>query len=276
MRARLHGMWAGVAPAWAEHAEYVDARGAALTARMLELTAPNPGTRVLELACGAGGLGLEAAKRVAPGGTVVLSDVVAEMTDIAAARAEALGVHNVSARLLDLEQIDQPDESYDIVLCREGLMFAIHPARAAGEIRRVLRPGGRFAIAVWGPRARNPWLALVLDAASAQLGAPVPPPGTPGPFALEDSDKLAALLGDAGLTDTVIEELPVTTRAASVDAWWARTCALAGPLANILAALPAEGAKQLRLRARDYARPYQTPGGLEFPGVTLIASGRRL
>ena len=70
-------------------------------------------------------------------------------------------------------------------------MFATDPARAAGEIRRVLRPGGRAAVAVRGPRERNPWLAVVFDAVSAQVGAPVPPPGVPGPFSLGDADGLA-------------------------------------------------------------------------------------
>jgi SAM-dependent methyltransferase len=169
VRAHLHAMWAAVAGSWGKHADYVDARGASMTEKMLELTAPQPGERVLELACGAGGVGLAAAERVAPGGEVVLSDVAAEMTAIAAARAGALGLSNVSTRELDLEQIDQPDESYDVVICREGFMFATDPARAAREIRRVLRPACRAALTVWGPRERNPWLGVVFDTLSAQL-----------------------------------------------------------------------------------------------------------
>ena len=148
LRAQLHGMWSAVAGAWGEHADYTDARGAQLTRRMLELTAPAAGERVLELACGAGGLGLAAAELVSPGGEVILSDVAAEMTAIAAARAAALGLTNVSTRELDLERIEQPDASYDVVLCREGLMFATDPERAAHELRRVLRPAGRAAVAV--------------------------------------------------------------------------------------------------------------------------------
>jgi len=80
MRAQLHGMWAAVAGSWAEHADYADARGALVAEKLLELSAPAPGERVLELACGPGGLGLAAAPRVSPGGEVVLSDVVGEMT----------------------------------------------------------------------------------------------------------------------------------------------------------------------------------------------------
>jgi ubiquinone/menaquinone biosynthesis C-methylase UbiE len=276
LRARLHRMWAGVAPSWHQHADYVDARGAVVTERMLELAAPQPGERVLELACGPGGLGLAAAERVGPRGDVVLSDVVAEMTVIAAARADAIGLPNVTTLELDLERIAQPDGSYDLVLCREGLMFAPDPARAACEVARVLRPGGRAAIAVWGPRERNPWLGVVLDSVSAQLGKPVPPPGVPGPFSLDDADELARLLDDAGLTDVAVEEVPVPMRVDSFEEWWARTSALAGPLAAILSSLPEEAALALHARAREATRPYETSeGGLQFPGVTLLATARR-
>jgi SAM-dependent methyltransferase len=275
LRSHVHGMWAAVAGSWAEHAEYADARGAPAAERMLDLSMPQPGERVLELACGPGGLGLAAAERVAPGGEVVLSDVVAEMTSIASARAEALGLSNVSTRELDLESIAQPDGSYDVVLCREGLMFAADPAGAAREIRRVLRPGGRVALAVWGPRERNPWLGVVFDAVSAQIGRPVPPPGIPGPFSLEDSGRLAGLLADAELADVVVSELPVPLRAASFGEWWARTSALAGPLAKMLASLPEEATQALRVRLQEAIRPYETSTGLEFPGVTLVAAGRR-
>ena len=275
LRAHLHGMWAAVAGAWGDHAEYADVRGAAVTARMLELSMPQPGDRVLELACGPGGVGLAAAERVTPGGEVVLSDVVPEMTEIAAARVRSLGVTNVTTTVLDLERIEQPDAAYDVVLCREGLMFAAEPARAAREVHRVLRPGGRVALAVWGPRERNPWLGVVLDAVGAQLGRPVPPPGIPGPFSLADAGELAALLTEARLSEVAVGELPVPLRAPSFDEWWARTCALAGPLAAILGSLPAEAAQAVRARARKAAKPYETPDGLELPGVTLLAGGRR-
>jgi SAM-dependent methyltransferase len=273
VRDHLRGMWAAVAGSWAEHADFVDRRGAAVTERMLELAAPQPGERVLELACGPGGVGLAAAPLVAPG-EVVMSDVVAEMTSIAAARAAARGLGNVSTRELDLESIDETDGSYDVVLCREGLMFATDHARAAGEIRRVLRPGGRAAIAVWGPRERNPWLGLVFDAVSAQIGRPVPPPGVPGPFALDDADRLAGLLSGAGLDDVAVSELPAPLRAGSFDEWWTRTQALAGPLTKILASLPAEAVDALRARLREAVGRYDTADGLELPGVTLLAAAR--
>jgi SAM-dependent methyltransferase len=272
LRTQLHGMWASVADGWGQHADYADARGAEVAAKMLELTDPRPGERVLELACGPGGMGIAAAKRVAPDGEVVLSDVAAEMTAIAAARAEEAGLRNVSAEVLDLEDIDQPDDSYDVVLCREGFMFAVEPGHAAEELRRVLKRGGRVALAVWGPREQNPWLGLVFDAVSAQIGAPIPPPGIPGPFALSAADHLAGLLRDAGFEHVNVSEEAVPLRADSFDEWWTRTSALAGPLSKILASLPPEAVDGIRGRLIETTRPYETPSGLEFPGLTLVAT----
>ncbi len=273
-RAELHGMWSSVAEAWDAHAAFVCARGEVVTRAMLESTAPGPGDHVLELAAGTGGPGLAAAALVGPGGSVVQSDVSAEMAEHAARRARTLGLSGVQTRVLDLERIDEPDGSYDVVLCREGLMLVPDPARALREIRRVLRPGGRLALTVWGPPARNPWLRVVFDVVGAQLGAPVPPAGIPHPFSLADADRLAALLAGAGLVECVIDEIATPFRAGSADEWWDHTTALAGPLARRLAALPPAPRAAIRRRAHAEIDRYRTPAGLEIPGLSLLATAR--
>jgi hypothetical protein len=103
----------------------------------------------------------------------------------------------------------------------------------------------------------------------------MPPPGIPHPFSLDDSGKLAALLSHAGLSEVAVGELPTPCHAASVDEWWERSCSLAGPLAQKLASLPEPATQALRARAREAAGAYETPTGLEFPGVTLLAVARR-
>ena len=274
IRAHIRAMWGGVAGGWEQHADYVETRGAHVTELMLARTAPRPGERVLELASGAGDIAIAAAPLVAPG-EVVVSDVAAEMVDIAARRAGARGLANVTPRVFGVEAIDDEDASYDVVLCREGLMFALDPELAVREIARVLRPGGRTALAVWASRERNPWLGCVFDAVSAQFERPMPPPGIPGPFSLGDAGRLEHLL--AGLLERVeVEEVAVPLTAASFDEWWSRISALAGPLSSILGGMPDEARAALRGRLEDAALPYRTAdGGLHFPGVSLLATGRR-
>ncbi len=272
-RRHVHAMWSAVAGSWAEYADYTDARHAPETTVMLAATSPAPGERVLELAGGAGGLGLAAADLVAPGGRVVLSDVALEMTQIASARAGDRSA--VEVRRLDLEAIAEPDASYDVVLVRHGLQFAVDPAAAVAEIARVLRPGGRVAVSVWGPPAANPWLALVMDAVRTRLDRQVPPPGVPGPFSLSDASRLTALFDAAGFGDTVLEEVSVPMDADSFDRWWARTSGLAGPLSAVLASVDEQDATAIRELARASVSAYATPNGYHLPGQALVVSAGR-
>ena len=275
LRAGLHAMWGTVAPGWEQNADFVDSRTENLTRAMLEAAALEPGDRVLELACGPGGLGIAAAEQVGADGEVVLSDVAPQMTAIAAARSEARGLGNVTTLDLDLERIDQPDSSYDAILCREGLMLVPDHDGAASEIRRVLRPGGHAIVSVWGPRDRNPWLGAMLDAVGAQLGVTFPPPGLPGPFALDGHDRLLAVLSGAGFEDVAVDEVATPWTGASFDQWWLVTAALAGPLSKVLEAQPPEAIEAIRSHAREALAQYETPDGLEIPGVSLIGTARR-
>lgn len=268
VRTHVHQMWNSVAAHWGEHAAYVDAKAGSMTKVLLDSAALSSTDRVLELACGAGGLGAAAATVA---GAVVVTDVAPDMVAIAATRLADLS--NVSTAVRDIEAIDEPDGSYDAVLCREGLMFAVDPSAAFGEVHRVLRPGGRLSAAVWGLQSANPWLGLVFDAVSAQLDRPMPPPGLPGPFALSDADALRALAERAGFSDVRVEPFAVPTVAASFNDWWARTSALSGPLANILAMLPDDAKAAIEERLREAVTPYeQTDGSLVFPGLALVLS----
>ena len=124
-------------------------------------------------------------------------------------------------------------------------------------------------------RAKNPWLGLVFDAVSAELGFTVPPPGMPGPFSLGDTDRLRAVLTTCGLTDVAIEAVPVPAKAPSVGEWWSRTAALAGPLAAVLGGLSDEKQDAIAKRVGEAVQPYVGPSGIELPGVALIASATR-
>ncbi len=280
IRNRDHQMWGSVAESWGEHADHVEQRAELVTRLMIEAVAPAPGEAVLELACGAAGLGLAIADQITPGGRVVLSDVAPEMVAVASVRAAlrdqaGRAGSQVSAQVLDLEQIDVPDASFDIVVCREGLMFALDPIRAASEIARVLRPGGRVAIAVWGPRDRNPWLGVLADAVQQHTGALVPPPGTPGPFSLGATGALEKTLAAAGLEQVRVQQVDVPTHDASFDDYWQLRTDLAGPLKKRLTALSAQDLAAIRETVRASLSRYNTSDGLRIPGLAYIGSARR-
>jgi SAM-dependent methyltransferase len=275
LRASLRAMWASAAPSWGEQADYVDTRGVAVTEAMLDAARLQSGERVLELACGPAGVGIAAAAIVGPNGVVVLSDVAPEMTAIAAGRAKDAGLTNVTVREMDLERIDYPEASFDAVLCREGLMLVPDPATAVRECYRVLRPGGHAAFAVWGPRERNPWLGVLFDAITSETGVPVPPPGIPGPFSLEAPGALGELLVGAGFSGTDVREVQTPMKASSVDDWWSVVPSLAGPIARVLASLPAEVSAAIHARADVAMQRFATSDGYELPGVSVLGVGTR-
>ena len=152
--------WEDAASGWVRRADTIRSLGAPVSAWMLDAVSLQPGERVLELAAGLGETGMMAAEQVAPMGGVIISDQAESMLAGARARAQELELNNLEFRVLNGEWIDMPVASVDAVLCRWGYMLMADPAAALGETRRVLRPGGRVALAVWASVAENPWSAL--------------------------------------------------------------------------------------------------------------------
>jgi SAM-dependent methyltransferase len=268
-------MWVNVAASWDAHADEIDERATPVTERMLELAELEAGERVLELASGPGGAGLLAAPRVGASGEVLISDIVPAMVDSARRRAAARGYTNVTTAILDLDDIAQGDASVDVVLCREGLMFALDPARGAREMHRVLRPNGRAVVAVWASSQENPWLGVLLKAIREIAGIVVPPPGLPGPFALSDRRGLEGLFAGAGFSDLAIQPVAVPLLAASFEAWWSRMLSVAGPVVGVLNGLDGSTREQLKDRLRLALARYETGDALRVPGLALVLRGRR-
>ncbi|MBV9309921.1 MAG: class I SAM-dependent methyltransferase, partial [Solirubrobacterales bacterium] len=204
LRAELLEGWEGAAAGWGRRADLVRELGMPVSAWMIEHLALQPGLTVLELAAGPGDTGFLAAELIRPGGTLISSDGAEEMVVLARERAERLGIHNAQFRRLELEWIDLETASVDAILCRWGLMLIVDPGAALREMRRVLRPGGRVALAVWDAPERNPW-ATIPGRALLELGHADPPEtGGPGMFALSPEGLLQAMLEDAGFVEVLI------------------------------------------------------------------------
>jgi SAM-dependent methyltransferase len=247
--------WDQAAAGWAKHADWVRDSTVELATRLVDSLALQPGQTVLELAAGPGDTGFLAAQRVQPGGKLISSDSSEAMVEIARERAHAQAVKGVEFRVINAESIDLPVASVDAVLCRWGLMLMVDPAAALGEMRRVLKPGGRAALAVWAAPERNQSFTVPTGVALEHGLIDPPAPGTPGPFSLSDPRRLRELVEDAGFVEVAIDEVPIPGQG-PFEEWWERRLdmSMIGPAVRAApAAVQRAVAAQVRERITDFS-----------------------
>jgi len=278
LRETSQQQWSDSAASWARAAEEEETGASAdVTAWMLDVAGLRSGEEILELACGAGRVGLQAASMVAPEGRVLCSDFSEAMVEAVDQRIARLELTNAEARVLDAQQLAlEEGEDFDLVLCRFGYMLMSDPLLALTESGRSLRPGGRLVLAVWGPAERNPWLSTILNAFIAHLNAPPPEPGAPGPFALGDAGRLRAMIEEAGLGEAEVAEIETEQPYESLEAWWEHLREVSGPLAAVLEALPEADRTAIRGAALSAAQDFRSgDGSVLFPAVALGATARK-
>jgi ubiquinone/menaquinone biosynthesis C-methylase UbiE len=266
--------WEASAAGWARRADWFAEMTRPVSHWMVDAVRLQPGHRVLELAAGAGETGFLAAELIAPVGRLISSDQADAMLDLGRARAAELGLENVDFKVIDAEWIDLPLASLDAVLCRFGYMLMADPSAALRETRRVLAPGGRLALAVWDRVETNPW-SLVSRTALESHGLRRPAePGTPGPFALGDPDRVRELLEEAGFTEIELDHLEIVQRDPDFETWWrghldmstvARTAVENGDAEAVDAAIA-------EIRAGLAAYTDSDTGALAIPGATILAA----
>jgi SAM-dependent methyltransferase len=180
---------------------------------------------------------------------------------------------NVEFQVLNAEWIDLPVASVDAVLCRWGYMLMADPATALRETRRVLRPGGGAALAVWDSIEHNPWALLpATEVRERGLGA-APEPGSPGPFALADRQELIELLKRSGFSEVRVEELELVRSHVSFQELWDSTLDLSRVFHDAVLDRPATEIEDIKSSLAERFAPYtMSDGTLQIPGRTLLAS----
>lgn len=261
--------WTAVADAWDTRRHHVEDVKRELTERLLAGLRLRDGDRVLELGAGTGELAVRLSKTVEPRGTVHATDAASGMVDLI--RRTIDGVAGVTTDVADACATGLPAASYDVVVCRMGLMFCTEPERATTECHRVLAPGGRLGVAVWAGMEHNPWVTTVAMSAVSNGVVPGPLPMSPGgPFSLGSPEVLRNVVESGGFRDIVVEEIDATHRFGSADEHFATVSSLAGPLAVTLATAPAETLGKIRASAAELIAPYRTDDGYLIPGRALV------
>jgi ubiquinone/menaquinone biosynthesis C-methylase UbiE len=265
--------WARAARGWREHREIMQTAFRPVAGWLVDAIEPQPGHRVLELAAGTGDTGFLAAELIAPGGTLITSDAVEEMLQAARARAAELGITNVEFRTIDAEWIDLPTADLDGVLARWAYMLLADPAAALRETRRVLRPGGRVALAAWTDPAENPWTAIAMQEARALAGVAEPDLDAPNMFAFRDPQRIRSLLEETGFTDITIEQVDLLMRYDDLDSWWDIALDTSTSLGTLVGALTPAQRDDLRDVVDARLAPYvAADGSAALPGRTHVAA----
>src|SRR5262245_46200518 len=206
-----------IAPGWERWRSQLEAAVAPVREWMVRELASQPGATVIELAAGAGDIGFEAASALGDDGHLISTDFSPAMLEVGRRRSAELGIGNVEFRVMDAEHLQLDTDSVDGVLCRFGYMLMADPAAALSETRRVLRPGGRLALAAWCAPERNPFFTVIVS--TLVKGGHVPPPreAVPNPFSMARPDHTTALLVAAGVSAVNVDEAPGDFRFRDVD-----------------------------------------------------------
>jgi ubiquinone/menaquinone biosynthesis C-methylase UbiE len=265
--------WARAAPGWGAHRDVMQTAARPVSGWLVDAIEPQPGHRVLELAAGPGDTGFLAAELIAPGGTLISSDAVEEMVAVARARAEELGIANVEFQTIDAEWIDLPTASLDGVLARWGYMLLADPEAALRETRRVLRPGGRVALAAWTGPADNPWTAVAMEEVVRMAGLPKPDLDAPNMFAFRDPQRIRALLEETGFTDIAVEQIDLEFAYDDLDSWWDVALDLSTSLGEQVGSLTPAQRDDVRDAIDARLAPYvASDGSVRIPGRTHVAA----
>ncbi len=192
--------WSGGAAAWRKWNPQFVVLSRAATAAIIQAAGVTAGMQVLDLASGTGEPALSLAEAVGAQGHVTATDLALEMLLITEEYARQRGLTNLTCKPADAEALPFPDQSFDVVTCRFGVMFFPNPGQAFHEIRRVLKPGGRATFVAWGALDQNPYFTTTVGVFMRHVQLPPPPLDTPTPFTFARTGTLSAALQEAGFT----------------------------------------------------------------------------
>lgn len=267
--------WQDAAPAWHAWGATLNQWLGPSTELMLDMARIGPGDHVLDVAAGAGEQSIAAARRVGTGGRVLATDLSPRILEFAAADARSRGLGQVQVRPMDGEALDLPDASFDAVISRVGLIYFPDQARALGEMRRVLKPGGRVAAIVYSTADRNQFFSLPVSIIRRRANLGPPLPRQPGPFSLGAPGALEKAFVDAGFHDVATKVVPAPLCLPTAAECVRFEKESFGALHQMLGSLDDAGKQAAWDEIAESLRAFEGPRGFEGPCEMVVGVGTK-
>jgi SAM-dependent methyltransferase len=251
------------------------AMGQHVTNAIVDYARPTPGMRALDLASGTGEPAISLASRVGAQGHVTALDMSADLLEVAAQRAHDRGLTNFKTQQADAHNLPFPDNSFDLVTSRFGVMFFRDPELAFREVLRVSRPGARACFLVWAS-ADQPYWSSTVGVVQRHVGGPLIEPGGADPFRFAASGSLSASMQTAGFKDVHEEarDVPWTWPGTPEEIWeQIRTTAVA--CKPLLERVPAGDWPRLDGEVIAAVRRYFDGENVVFGASVILASGMK-
>jgi ubiquinone/menaquinone biosynthesis C-methylase UbiE len=266
--------WAGLSAGWEKWDSVIMDQLAPVSAAIIERLDIAGAPQHLDIASGTGEPGLSIA-RLAPGGRVVLTDLVPEMLDVAARRAGAQDITNIETTVCSADDLPFSDAVFESVSVRFGYMFFPDLAKATAEFVRVLKPGGRLCAAVWIQPAENPWTSIAMESIATEVQLPPTDPQGPNMFRCAAPGFVSALYEAAGLRDIAEWDVPVELVTESAAQYWEMISEHVSLAVAALGQVDEQARQRIRVRAIDRVSAYERDGAVRVPGLARCIVGTK-
>ena len=275
-KAAMREQWDRHAKGWNDHGVQIGNWLRDSTDAMLAMAEIGPGTRVLDVAAGAGDQTLDIARRVGPSGFVLATDLSPAILEYAKENARRAGLRNVEVQIADGEKLNVPEESFDAVICRLALMLFSDPGSSIRGMFRALRPGGRACTMVFSTPDKNPCVRILIGTALKHAGLPPRDPYQPGALlSLGKPGLIDDLFREAGFARVATTQIAAPFRLPSVRDYLEFVRASASPISGILERLDDGEKLAAWAEIEDKLMAFNTPDGWEGPNDLLLTVGYR-
>jgi ubiquinone/menaquinone biosynthesis C-methylase UbiE len=272
----LIAQWTESAPYWEKHRAMIRGMFAPVTEALIEAAGIGSGSAVLDIAMGPGEPALTIAERVGPAGRVVGTDAVMEMVEAARREGRRRNLAQATFEVALADSLPVPAELFDAVVCRFGVMFFPSPVNAVREMLRVLKPGGKLALAAWHFAERNPFLSMPGKIVDKYIEPVAPEPDAPDAFRFANPGELLEIAARAGAVETSEQLLRFVIEApVSGEDFWTLRSEMSEKLRTKLAKLTQGQLAELKREVIEATGAYTSAEGVRFPAEVLIVSGSK-